>query len=553
MKRLRPSVGILLLLLSLTSVSANTLVQFRTTVGDLVVELYDTDKPVTVQNFLRYVQGGYYTNMFFHRVETNFVIQGGGFTILERGTTNAEVGPVTNFAPIINEFGVGKFYSNVYGTIAMAKTGDPNSATSQFFFNLADNSRSLDNPLNAGGFTVFGRVILGTNVLNEFRLGAANQVVKVVPVFIPPYPFSTFLELPALYAADPNNLTFDDLIYADLRTAPAYRALKTTYTGLFQVPTNVAAASWGAISIATTAGTKFTGSLRLNGAKYAFTGLFDSAGYAMVTATAPKREPLVVRLLPDLVVGTEKLVGSISSSQWMVEMEAVRTPFDARSNPANSYLGKYTLSLPGSGQSNAPAGYGFATVTVNAAGQASVKGALADGTALSQTVSLCGDGRFALYAPLYANSGFLAGWIDYTNASGAELSGDLVWSKPTTTKGLYPAGFVAAIGGVGGRFQAPAPGTSLLGATNAFIFGGDSSTATFTNTLAMKSPNKLLNVSVNKLTVALSASTGLFSGSVKPPGSTRSLSFKGVLWQNAGYGYVLDGGQSAWVQVQPQD
>src|SRR5436190_2932632 len=159
---------------------AGTLVQFRTTVGNFDVELFDADKPVTVQNFIRYVNSGFYTNMIMHRVVTNFVIQGGGFYMANRGMTNAALTYIPTFAPITNEFKVGKFYSNVYGTIAMAKTSDPNSATSSFFFNLTNNAPSLDNTNNSGGFTVFGHVVSGTNSLNAFKIGPTNRIVKQV-------------------------------------------------------------------------------------------------------------------------------------------------------------------------------------------------------------------------------------------------------------------------------------------------------------------------------------------------------------------------------------
>src|SRR6266849_2120280 len=114
---------------------AGTLAQFRTSVGSFDVELYDTDKPITVQNFIRYVTNGLYTNMIMHRVVTNFVVQGGWWAVTNRGTTNWDFYQIPTFPPITNEFKNGKFYSNIYGTVAMAKTSDPNSANSQFFFN----------------------------------------------------------------------------------------------------------------------------------------------------------------------------------------------------------------------------------------------------------------------------------------------------------------------------------------------------------------------------------------------------------------------------------
>src|SRR5437016_12498458 len=138
----------LLLALSSMSAGAGTLVQFRTILGDLEVELYDQDKPVTVQNFIRYVQSGAYTNMFLHRCIPDFIVQGGGFSTTNQLATNrfAVFESVPNFGAISNEFNIGTRLSNVYGTNAMAKaSGDPDSASSQWFCNLRDNSANLDN------------------------------------------------------------------------------------------------------------------------------------------------------------------------------------------------------------------------------------------------------------------------------------------------------------------------------------------------------------------------------------------------------------------------
>jgi cyclophilin family peptidyl-prolyl cis-trans isomerase len=190
--------GILTFLLFPTR--AGTLVQFRTTFGDIEVELYDQDKPLTVQNFLRYVQSGRYTNEFSHRLMPYFVLQGGGYTL----TTNT-ISAIPTYPPIINEYGVGNQYSNVYGTIAMAKLGsDTNSATSQWFFNLTNNP-ALDAHDTTNFFVVFGHVIAGTNVLNIFN----HFQYWVYPWAIPPagttnlvlyqYYVPPFDNLPLLY------------------------------------------------------------------------------------------------------------------------------------------------------------------------------------------------------------------------------------------------------------------------------------------------------------------------------------------------------------------
>ena len=191
---------------------AGTLVQFRTTFGDVQVELYDQDKPATVQNFIRYIQSGRYQNEFSHRLEPGFVLQGGGFVL-----SNNVLSAISTYAPITNEFHVGNFHSNVYGTIAMAKTSDPNSATSQFFFNLADNSASLDNTNNSGGFTVFGHVINGTNVLNvfnQFKYWASNPAPAPTNLVLMNYFSAPLNELPVLSSNFPPTAT--DLVFLDI-------------------------------------------------------------------------------------------------------------------------------------------------------------------------------------------------------------------------------------------------------------------------------------------------------------------------------------------------
>jgi cyclophilin family peptidyl-prolyl cis-trans isomerase len=158
----------LLFLTSLNCALAGTLVQFRTVFGDIELELYDNDKPVTVQNFLNYLRSGRYQNGVSHRLVPNFVIQGGGFVVTNLGSSSAIV-PIPTDPPITNEFGVGRRFSNVFGTIAMAKVGtDTNSATSEWYINLSNNV-GLDAANANNLFVVFGHVIAGTNVLNVFN------------------------------------------------------------------------------------------------------------------------------------------------------------------------------------------------------------------------------------------------------------------------------------------------------------------------------------------------------------------------------------------------
>jgi peptidyl-prolyl cis-trans isomerase A (cyclophilin A) len=204
--------------------AAGTLAQFRTTFGDIEVELYDQDKPMTVRNFKRLVESGAYLNTFFHRLEPGFVIQGGGFATPARYTTNLFAPPwlylqgVPNFGNITNEFRVGRRLSNTNGTIAMAKTSDPNSANSQFFFSLGDNSLSLDNTNNSGGFTVFGHVVRDANqLLSMFNAMSYWHGVVPMGVLFPSDSLATnlFKTLPVTFdgAYYPR---YGDLLFVDI-------------------------------------------------------------------------------------------------------------------------------------------------------------------------------------------------------------------------------------------------------------------------------------------------------------------------------------------------
>ena len=134
-------------------------VEFKTTMGNFVVELDDAKAPKTTANFLNYVKSGFYNGTIFHRVIDGFMIQGGGFTpdLVQKPTD----------APVVSEAN-NVLKNNVY-TIAMARTSDPDSATAQFFINVKDNP-GLDFPNAMGnGYTVFGKVISGNQTIDAIR------------------------------------------------------------------------------------------------------------------------------------------------------------------------------------------------------------------------------------------------------------------------------------------------------------------------------------------------------------------------------------------------
>jgi cyclophilin family peptidyl-prolyl cis-trans isomerase len=146
---------VLLAVFSLPQLALATIVRMETNVGAFNVQLYDTQAPLTVTNFLYYVNRGDYSNTVIHRSVPGFIIQGGGYVDVNVFGLDFFF-DFPNDPPVQNEFDPSR--SNVRGTIAMAKLpSNPDSATSEWFFNLADNSANLDN--QNGGFTVFGRVL----------------------------------------------------------------------------------------------------------------------------------------------------------------------------------------------------------------------------------------------------------------------------------------------------------------------------------------------------------------------------------------------------------
>lgn len=147
--------------LLLPSAEAGPKVLMKTSEGDITIELNEEKAPESVKNFLAYANEGFFDNTVFHRVIEGFMIQGGGFELKEDGSIEQK----TTKAPIQNEAKNG--LKNKKGTIAMARTGDPHSATAQFFINHSDND-NLDYPSFDGwGYAVFGEVVSGLDVVDK--------------------------------------------------------------------------------------------------------------------------------------------------------------------------------------------------------------------------------------------------------------------------------------------------------------------------------------------------------------------------------------------------
>jgi peptidyl-prolyl cis-trans isomerase B (cyclophilin B) len=165
------------LLASAGTFAADPQVELKTSMGAIVIELYPEKAPATVENFLAYVKSGHYAGTIFHRVIPGFMIQGGGFT------REFEQKPTRK--PVKNEAGNG--LKNTAGTLAMARTPDPHSATAQFFINVSDNdSLNFRFPTPEGyGYTVFGKVVKGLDIvkrIEKVQTGSGPAPHRDVPV-----------------------------------------------------------------------------------------------------------------------------------------------------------------------------------------------------------------------------------------------------------------------------------------------------------------------------------------------------------------------------------
>jgi cyclophilin family peptidyl-prolyl cis-trans isomerase len=241
MHMFRPKSLLTVALLSLCAAGlapATVTVKLATPGGDMTLDLDDMVKPVTVANFLKYIRDGYFAQSFAHRLSQGFVLQGGSYTY----TAESGAVGVSTFDPIVNEAGPFPAYSNVQGTIAMAKIpatdddgnpvagGGPDSATSGWFINLGDNSTNLDN--QNGGFTVFGHVVTGQSVVTRYKAftnyNSADGVDKIVSFGSP------FDNLPVLSVVNGQVNFLDDLIFTTWTiiggTLPVITSPQTLYS-----------------------------------------------------------------------------------------------------------------------------------------------------------------------------------------------------------------------------------------------------------------------------------------------------------------------------------
>ena len=330
-----------------------------------------------------------------------------------------------------------------------------------------------------------------------------------------------------------------------------------TFNGLFLDTNDVTEASSGFFTLALTKSGTFTGKIMTSGSTYSLptTAPFGAGG--QVQFTVPTRQnTLTFNLQLDTTdPASQQITGTVSDGAWTAALTADRAVFSASTNKALNYEGQYTLAIAGSDDPAAsPGGFGCATLSISSAGLITMAGNLADGTAISQSVSVSKDGLWPFYAsyaaPPAGNGGAVFGWLTFSNQPASDLGGTLYWFRPAgKTPAVYQGGFTNLAVPVIGSAYNPA-NKPLLALTNGQVtLDGGNLPFTITNQITLE-PNGTLTVSppnTNKLALKITKTTGALSGSFANPSNPKqSITIKGVLLQNQtnAAGYFLGTNQS---------
>jgi hypothetical protein len=220
----------------------------------------------------------------------------------------------------------------------------------------------------------------------------------------------------------------------------------------------------------------------------------------------------------------------------------------SKASPA-SLAGKYTAVIPAD-TTGGPEGEGSARVVVSPGGVVSFLGTLADGTKVAQKAPVSATGNYPLYLSLYKGKGALLSWVAFDNTQpSTDLSGVMSWIKQTQTTQFYPGGFSNQVTLLGSRYTAPASGIKVLSLTAGTVcFTNGNLVANFANDVTLGADNKIVNNSSNTLNMKISTSSGLFTGTVTPPGGV-SRPFRGAILQkqNQGMGSLTGTNQTSSV------
>jgi len=330
----------------------------------------------------------------------------------------------------------------------------------------------------------------------------------------------------------------------------SYSALPGTYSGLFAEPEPIGVEfkRSGAISLKTTTGGKYSGKLQIAAKRYSFSGWLTNG---LGTIAIPNST-----LVLQLQGGDKHLTGTVSDgTNWTADLRANCAVFNTRTNPA-PFAGKYTVIFPGSGDvANElnPFGDGYGVVTVKTSGQLSLKGALADGTKISQTATVSGDGEWPLYLSLYSGQGQVFGWLAFAGTVEQNPGGLFNWIKLANSKAkLYRAGFEIETNAIGSYYNPSLVPVTTFG-NGVVVLAGGNLVSGIVDGVTVSSNNKVTSSTGSKLKLTLKPAQGSFSGSVPDTRTGKKVKFNGVILQSQGFGsgYFLGSTESGYVYFGP--
>jgi Calx-beta domain/Divergent InlB B-repeat domain/Bacterial Ig domain len=331
-----------------------------------------------------------------------------------------------------------------------------------------------------------------------------------------------------------------------------YIAVAGTYSGLCHETGTNRHESSGYLTLKCNDLGAFSAKLLLGGARHSFSGQFTRDGHVTNTLTRSILSNLTVTLHIDLVGGSDQISGNITDGRWTSTVLVDRAVF-SKSSPATQ-AGRYTVIIPGDDEDAEaqPGGASFGIVTVSSNGAVKLSASLADGTRLSQSAPLSKNGYWPLYASLYGGKGSAISWVVFAESEESDFAGSFSWFKPALpTAKYYPAGFGVDLNLSGSRYTAPTNSTDpILNFPAGRVQFSAGNLEEFENLVSL-SENKVTNLGTNKLTLSINKSSGLFSGSVLPPGARASLPFKGAIDKNLnqGWGFFLGTNQSGRVRL----
>jgi hypothetical protein len=325
------------------------------------------------------------------------------------------------------------------------------------------------------------------------------------------------------------------------------------FNGLFYDTNGPVPQSSGFFTLTMAQSGAFSVKIQLGGGSFSGTAQFDSAGEAEFPVRRANQSSLTLDLQLDF---SNHLSGAISDGTWNATVVADHALFNTVNNNAENFVGQYTMAMAGIGDGSlSPGGDGCAIFSVNAAGLIKMVGSLADGSAINQTVTITSEGTWPLYVAL-KSGGSALGWITFSNQPASTLGGMLSWMRPAgPSPTLYTSGFTNLTSVFGCRYQVTNGIPALALNDGQTVLGGVAGGATLTEAVSINDDNILQVVAgADDLTLTLTKSTGLITGSYHFPGTGIVTPVHGVILQTQSQaeGYWLGPSQSGTFLIQSQ-